>query len=56
MFELEGLISRENLYICAKAMGGWSQAEGEYPVYLLIFGASRGPNAGARSKTHRRRQ
>lgn len=25
MFENEGNISRDDLYICAKAMGGWSQ-------------------------------
>ena len=29
MFENEGLISREDLYICAKAMGGWTQSEGK---------------------------
>jgi hypothetical protein len=29
MFEKEGLVSRADLAICAKAMGGWTQQEGK---------------------------
>jgi hypothetical protein len=29
MFEVEGLITREDLYTCAKAMGGWQAKEGK---------------------------
>ena len=34
MFENEGLITRSDLYLSAKAMGGWSQAEGNSFYFL----------------------
>ena len=29
LFENEGMITRNDLYLCAKAMGGWTQDEGK---------------------------
>jgi hypothetical protein len=35
MFENDGLITRSDLYLSAKAMGGWSQAEGNSYFHLI---------------------
>ena len=29
LFENEGMVTRKDLYICAKAMGSWTQPEGK---------------------------
>lgn len=34
MFEREGTVTREDLYTCAKAMGGWHQGEGKSIIRL----------------------
>lgn len=30
MFERDGMVSRPDLYRCAKAMGGWSTEDGKF--------------------------
>ena len=37
MFERDDMVSREDLYRCAKAMGGWSQQDGKFSEALILF-------------------
>ena len=37
MFERDDMVSREDLYRCAKAMGGWSQQDGKFYKALIPF-------------------
>lgn len=35
MYEREGMVTRLDLYRCAKAMGGWSEKDGK-PFHSLV--------------------
>jgi hypothetical protein len=57
MFERDDMVSREDLYRCAKAMGGWSQQDGKFSEALIRFSIfSRAPNVGTGSEPRRGRQ
>jgi hypothetical protein len=36
LFENDGVVTRKDLYICAKAMGGWTQPEGKFSLVKVF--------------------